>query len=76
MLLSEGQISDYKGTELIILALPKTNSLLADRDYNADWFRAALAVRDITPCIPSRASRNIFIFHDKTLIVSDIRSII
>ncbi len=43
MLLSEGQMSDYKGAALMLPALPKANELLADRGYDADWFRAALA---------------------------------
>lgn len=47
MLLSEGQMSDYKGAALMIDALSRVKALLADRGYDADWFRAALAARDI-----------------------------
>ena len=36
MLLSEGQMSDYKGAALMIDALPKAKALLGDRGYNAD----------------------------------------
>lgn len=54
MLLSEGQMSDYKGAALMIDALPRAKALLADRGYDADWFRAALTERGITPCIPSK----------------------
>ena len=50
MLLSEGQMSDYKGAALMIDALPRAKVLLADRGYDADWFRAALAARDIAAC--------------------------
>ncbi len=67
MLLSEGQMSDYKGAALMIDALPKAKALLADRGYDADWFRAALAERGITPCIPSKVNRKVPIPHDTVL---------
>ena len=67
MLLSEGQMSDYKGAALMIDALPKAQVLLGDRGYDADWFRKALTARGIVPCIPSRANRRIKIDHDKNL---------
>ena len=47
MLLSEGQMSDYKGAALMAPALPKAKQLLADKGYDADWFRAALAKRGV-----------------------------
>jgi hypothetical protein len=49
MLLSEGQMSDYKGAALMIDALPKAEALLGDRGYDADWFRDALTARGIAP---------------------------
>ena len=67
MLLSEGQMSDYKGAALMFDALPKAQTLLADKGYDADWFRAALVKRGITPCIPTRAKRKTPIDYDKTL---------
>ena len=67
MLLSEGQMSDYKGAALMIDALPRAKAMLGDRGYDADWFREALATRGITPCIPSKANRKIPIPHDLTL---------
>ncbi|MBX9662558.1 IS5 family transposase [Novosphingobium sp.] len=67
MLLSEGQMSDYKGAALMIDALPRAKALLADRGYDADWFRAALTERGITPCIPSKANRKVPIPHDTVL---------
>ena len=67
MLLSEGQMSDYKGAALMIDAFPKAKALLADRGYDADWFRYALAERGITPCIPSKTNRKVTIPHDTTL---------
>jgi transposase len=67
MLLSEGQMSDYKGAALMIDAFPKAKALLGDKGYDADWFRQALTERGITPCIPSKANRKIQIDYDKTL---------
>ena len=65
MLLSEGQMSDYKRAALMIDAFPKAKALLADRGYDADWFRDALKDKGITPCIPGRKSRARPIKHDK-----------
>ena len=42
MLLSEGQMSDYKGAALMVEALPTAQALLGDRGYDASWFRKAL----------------------------------
>jgi transposase len=67
MLLSEGQMSDYKGAALMIDALPRAKALLADRGYDADWFRAALTERGITPCSPSKVNRKVPIPHDAVL---------
>ncbi|MCF8709696.1 IS5 family transposase [Rhizorhapis sp. SPR117] len=67
MLLSEGQMSDYKGAALMIDALPRAKVLLGDRGYDADWFRTALADRKITPCIPSKSNRKVQIPHDAAL---------
>jgi transposase len=67
MLLSEGQMSDYKGAALMIDAFPKAKALLGDKGYDADWFRQALSERGITPCIPSKANRKAPIDYDKTL---------
>jgi transposase len=67
MLLSEGQMSDYKGAALMIEAFPKAKALLGDKGYDADWFRQALIERGIAPCIPSKANRKVQIDYDKTL---------
>ncbi len=67
MLLSEGQMSDFKGAALMIDAFPKAKALLGDKGYDADWFRQALTERGITPCIPSKANRKVQINYDKTL---------
>jgi transposase len=67
MLLSEGQMSDYKGARLLLPSLPKAKTLIADRGYDADWFRAALRTKGITPCIPTKRNRKIQVEYDKTL---------
>ena len=67
MLLSEGQMSDYKGAALMLDALPRAKALLGDRGYDADWFRAALAKRGIAACIPSKINRKVPIPHDTVL---------
>src|SRR5664280_2119347 len=66
-LMSEGQMSDYKGAALMLTALPKAKELLGDKGYDADWFRKALAERGITACIPSKSNRKKPIEHDRTL---------
>ena len=67
MLLSEGQMSDYKGAALMLDALPRAKALLGDRGYDANWFRAALADRKIAACIPSKVNRKVQIPHDTAL---------
>jgi transposase len=67
MLLSEGQMSDYKGAALMIDALPRAKALLGDKGYDADWFRAALLARGVSPCIPSKANRKVQVEYDRTL---------
>jgi transposase len=67
MLLSEGQMSDYKGAALMLDSLPRAKVLLGDRGYDADWFREALANRNITACIPAKRNRKAPIPHDAVL---------
>ena len=67
MLLTEGQTSDFKGAALTLDALPPAKTMLADRGYDADWFRNALIARGIAPCIPSKVNRKIPIPHDRIL---------
>jgi transposase len=67
MLLSEGQMSDHKGAALMLPAMPRARELLADKGYDADWFRAVLAKRGVTPCIPSKSNRKIAIPYDALL---------
>src|SRR5665647_1852308 len=67
MLLSEGQMSDFKGAALMLPALPMAKELLGDKGYDADWLRDALAERHIAACIPSKSNRKIQIDHDRVL---------
>jgi transposase len=67
LLLSEGQMSDYRGAALMIDALPQATHMIADKGYDGDWFRQALIERGATPCIPSKANRIVRIPHDTTL---------
>ena len=67
MFLSEGQMSDYKGARVLLPSLPKAKTLIAARGYEADWFRAALRTKGITPCIPAKRNRKIRIEYDKAL---------
>ena len=57
MYLSAGQTSDYMGAAALLSSLPQGKTLLADRGYDANWFRNALIDRGIQPCIPSRKNR-------------------
>ena len=67
MLLSEGQMSDFKGAALMLDALPKAKAMLGDKGYDANWFRDALAARGMEACIPSKANRKRPIPHDRML---------
>lgn len=62
--MTAGQVSDYTAAALLG-SLPKAEWLLADRGYDADWFRDALKDKEIRPCIPSRKSRGEPVKHDK-----------
>lgn len=63
--ITAGQVSDYKGAAALIDDLPKAGWLLADRGYDADWFRKALLDKKIKPCIPGRKSRKKPVKYDK-----------
>ena len=47
--------------------MPPAKVLLADRGYDADWLRDALAERQTRACIPSKSNRKIPIPHDRVL---------
>ncbi|OYR22740.1 transposase DDE domain protein [Brucella pseudogrignonensis] len=63
--ITAGQISDYTGAAALIETLPKVDWLLADRGYDADWFRKRLKDNEIKPCIPGRKNRKKAIKYDK-----------
>ncbi len=63
--ITAGQVSDYTGAAALMNNLPKAEWLLADRGYDADWFREVLVDKGITPCIPGRKSRKTTIKYDK-----------
>jgi transposase len=67
LFLTAGQISDYTGAAALLSTLPPAKALLADKGYDADWFREALADRNYKACIPSKSNRKIQIPHDKAL---------
>jgi transposase len=60
-------VSDFKGARRLLHRLPKAKEMLADRGYDADWFRAALIKKGISPCIPAKKNRIAPMPHDKTL---------
>ena len=65
MFLSAGQTSDYIGARALLDQLPPAKHMLADRGYDADWYREGLENKGITPCIPSRKNRKTEIPHDQ-----------
>jgi putative transposase len=67
LLLTEGQKSDHRGAAMLLPTLPPARELLADRGYDSNRFRAELAARGITPCIPSTKSRKVPLLYDKVL---------
>ncbi len=67
MFLSAGQTSDYIGARVLLSSLPQAGALLADRGYDADWFRETLNTMEISPYIPSRIGRKINIPRDADL---------
>jgi transposase len=67
MFLSAGQSSDYIGARALLSQIPQAGSLLADRGYDADWFRNALIEMGISPFIPSRVGRKVLRPHHAEL---------
>jgi len=49
VLLTEGQMSDHKVAVLLFSQLPQAKELLADKGYDSDWFRHALAHHPMHP---------------------------
>ncbi len=70
LFMTAGQMSDYIGAAALLDELPKAQWLLADRGYDADWFRYDLQEKGVTLCILGRKSRN------KTVYWRDIRCVL
>ena len=63
--MTAGQRSDYIGARALLDGLPPADYMLADRGYDADWYREALEDKGITPCIPSRKNLKVPIPYDE-----------
>ena len=63
--ITAGQISDYTCAAAVTNGRPEANWLLADRGYDADWFREGLIEKGTRPCIAGRKSRKVTIKDDK-----------
>jgi len=63
--ITAGQVSDYTGAAALMNGLPEADWLLADRGYDADWFREGRIDTGTPPCIPGQKSRNTTIKYDK-----------
>ena len=65
--LTGGQVHDACEAEALIEAIPEGATLLGDKGYDSDLFRAALSARGITPCIPPRSNRKVQYHYDKAI---------
>jgi transposase len=66
--LTEGQMSDHIGAKLTYPALPEhARTIIGDKGYDSDEYRAALKAKGITPCIPPRKGRILPADFDKNL---------
>lgn len=63
--MAEGKVINYTGAAVLLGSLPSADWLLADRGYDADWFRETLRGKGIEFCIPGRKSRGTPIRHGK-----------
>ena len=63
--LTAGQGSDYTEARAPVNSLPAVGWLLADREYDADWFRKTVLDTGIARSIPQRKSRDKPIKDDK-----------
>jgi transposase len=65
--LTAGQVSDYEGARTFLPDLPAAKFLLADKGYDANWFRDGLIGKGIWPCIPPKKNRKYRVSFDKTI---------
>jgi putative transposase len=67
LLVTSGQVSDFKAAEQLIPKLKNTQTLLADKGYDSAKIRNLLTFKNITPCIPPRKNKKIQDDYDKSL---------
>ena len=68
LLLTEGQVSEYKGAATMLPAMPAAPVLIADYGYGANSFRQTLRAKGGgLPCILGRSGRSHPIRHGKQL---------
>lgn len=67
MLLTPGQVSDYKAARTCLAAMPPPKELLADKGYDSKALREWLEERGTKPVIPPRKNRKVQYDYDKTL---------
>ena len=65
LFVTAGPVSDYSGAAALLRSFPKAEWMLADRGYDADWFRDALEDKGISACIPGRKTRKKKVRYDK-----------
>jgi transposase len=68
MCLTEGQTSDHIGAKILYPVLPDNAeaTLIADKGYDSDEYRAALRAKGISACIPPRQGRTAPATYSKT----------
>jgi transposase len=57
--------ANYTGAAALMNGLPEVGWFLANRGYDADWFREGLIDKGTRPCIAGRKSRKTTIKYDK-----------
>ena len=62
--ITAAQVSNYTNAVVSMNALPEADWLLADRGYDADWFREDLIDRGTRPCIAGHKSRKTTVKYD------------
>jgi putative transposase len=67
LLLTEGQVSDYRSAATVLPHLPDAEVLIADMGYDSNRFREALTDLEIEPCIPGRPNRKMPVPYDADL---------
>lgn len=66
LLLTPGNASDVTAAPAVLAEAPgRIRRLAADKGYDADWLRANLREKGITPIIPGKRGRKRKIRHDK-----------